>query len=231
VPAHAPYGSNHGRAWSCLQQLVYEGTTDATLAAWPVLWLADGANHGGVMAQADEWVPAGIDIERPSPARMYDYLLGGAHNFAVDRKAAEQAIAVDPEATQAAWVNRAFLRRAVEFLVDAGVRQYLDIGSGIPTVGHVHEIAQRGAPESRVVFVDIDPVAVAHSRLIQPAADRSVVRRLRTRRAGAGVDAVVAARVVRRPLRGPARGDGVLRGRGPQTLTARRTGGLANWRV
>ena len=127
------------------------------------------------MAQADEWVPAGIDTERPSPARMYDYLLGGAHNFAVDRKAAEQAIAIDPEVAQAAWVNRAFLRRAVEFLVGAGVRQYLDIGSGIPTVGHVHEIAQRAAPQSRVVFVDIDPVAVAHSRLILAGNDRTAV--------------------------------------------------------
>ena len=100
-------------------------------------------------------------------------MLGGAHNFAADRKAAELALAADPEVAHAAWVNRAFLRRAVEFLVDAGVRQYLDIGSGIPTVGHVHEIAQGAAPESRVVLVDIDTVAVAHSRLMLAGNDRA----------------------------------------------------------
>jgi hypothetical protein len=71
-----------------------------------------------------------------------------------------------PKAPQMAQANRAFLRRAVEFFIDAGVRQFLDVGSGIPTVGHVHEIAQRAAPESRVVFVDIDPVAVEHTRLM-----------------------------------------------------------------
>ena len=125
--------------------------------------------------QSDEWVPVDVNTERPSPARMYDYLLGGAHNFAVDRKMAEQAIAADPEVAQAAWVNRAFLRRAVEFLVDAGIRQFLDIGSGIPTVGHVHEIAQGAALECRVVFVDIDPVAVAHSRLMLAGNDRAAV--------------------------------------------------------
>lgn len=116
--------------------------------------------------EPDAWVPAGIDPERPSSARIYDYFLGGAHNFAVDREVAEKFLAVAPDAPQLAQANRAFLRRAVEFLVAAGVRQFLDIGSGIPTVGHVHEIAQRAAPESRVVFVDIDPVAVAHSQLM-----------------------------------------------------------------
>src|SRR5919106_2583760 len=127
-----------------------------------------------MIVQSDEWVPVDVNTERPSPARMYDYLLGGAHNFAVDRKMAEQAIAADPEVAQAAWVNRAFLRRAVEFLVAAEIRQFLDIGSGIPTVGHVHEIAQRTAPESRVAFVDIDPVAVAHSQLILAGNDLTV---------------------------------------------------------
>jgi hypothetical protein len=115
---------------------------------------------------ADEWVPDAVDVERPSSARIYDYFLGGAHNFAADRQVAEQLLASYPDVPQTAQANRAFLRRAVEFLVDAGTRQFLDIGSGIPTVGHVHEIAQRVAPESRVVFVDIDPVAVEHSRQI-----------------------------------------------------------------
>lgn len=85
--------------------------------------------------ESDEWVPAGIDTEKPSSARIYDYMLGGAHNVAVDRQLAEQMLAADPEGQRIAWANRAFLRRAVEFLVDAGVRQFLDIGSGIPTVG------------------------------------------------------------------------------------------------
>jgi hypothetical protein len=120
----------------------------------------------GTVVDADERVPEGIDPERPSSARMYDYFLGGAHNFAADRQVAEQLIAAYPETPLLAQANRAFLRRAVEFLVDAGVRQFLDIGSGVPTVGHVHEIAQTKAPESRVVFVDVDPVAVEHSRLI-----------------------------------------------------------------
>jgi hypothetical protein len=124
---------------------------------------------------SEEWVPAGIDEERPSSARVYDYYLGGAHNFAVDRQLAERMIAAYPEVPYTARENRAFLRRSVEFLVDAGVRQFLDIGSGIPTVGHVHEIAQTKAPESRVVFVDVDPVAVEHSRLILAGNDRTAV--------------------------------------------------------
>jgi len=126
-------------------------------------------------APAEDWVPADIDTERPSAARIYDYYLGGAHNFAADRQVADQMIANYPEVPLAAQANRAFLRRAVEFLVDAGVRQFLDIGSGVPTVGHVHEIAQHAAPESRVVFVDIDPVAVAHSRQILADNTRTTV--------------------------------------------------------
>jgi hypothetical protein len=115
---------------------------------------------------SEEWVPEGIDTDRPSSARIYDYALGGAHNLAVDRAVAEQMLAVYPRALQLAQANRAFLQRAVEFLIDAGVRQFLDIGSGIPTVGHVHEVGQAKAPESRVVLVDIDLVAVEHSRLM-----------------------------------------------------------------
>ncbi|GAA4698058.1 SAM-dependent methyltransferase [Phytohabitans rumicis] len=129
-----------------------------------------------------DWAPETIDIERPSAARMYDYYLGGSHNFAVDRAAAQAMISVVPESPLIAQANRAFLRRAVRFLVEAGVRQFLDIGSGIPTVGNVHEIAQGLAPESTVVYVDIDPVAVAHSRQIlrgnhQAAAVQEDIRR------------------------------------------------------
>jgi SAM-dependent methyltransferase len=104
----------------------------------------------------------GVDINVPSPARMYDYYLGGNHNFAADREAAEQAITAIPNLRHIASANRAFLRRAVEFLLGQGVRQFLDIGSGIPTVGNVHEIAA-AYPGTRVVYVDTDPVAVAHS--------------------------------------------------------------------
>jgi S-adenosyl methyltransferase len=100
---------------------------------------------------------------RPSSARIYDTLLGGNHNFAIDRAAAEKLVAVLPSAAEMARANRAFLNRAVNHLLDAGVRQFLDIGSGIPTVGNVHEIVQRRVSDARVVYIDIDPVAVAHS--------------------------------------------------------------------
>jgi hypothetical protein len=100
---------------------------------------------------------------RPSSARIYDALLGGSHNFEADREAAKRLLAMIPAAGEMARANRAFLHRAVQFMLDAGVRQFLDIGSGIPTVGNVHEIAQRVVPDARVVYVDIDPVAVAHA--------------------------------------------------------------------
>ncbi|TDC32876.1 hypothetical protein E1211_20080 [Micromonospora sp. 15K316] len=125
--------------------------------------------------QRPDWAPETIDIERPSVARMYDYYLGGSHNFAADRAAAQAMVAAVPEAPLMAQANRAFLRRAVQFLTEAGVRQFLDIGSGIPTVGNVHEIARRSAPDSRVVYVDVDPVAVAHSREILAGDARATV--------------------------------------------------------
>ena len=119
------------------------------------------------------WASADIDVERPSVARIYDYHLGGFHNFAADRRAAEQIAALMPELPLIMRANRAFLRRAVEFLVAAGVRQFLDLGSGIPTVGNVHEIAQRAVPDARVVYVDLDPVAVAHSRALLAGNDNA----------------------------------------------------------
>lgn len=99
-------------------------------------------------------------------ARMYDYYLGGVHNFPADVEAAQQVIAQYPSTPAAARANRAFLRRAVRFLAEQGVRQFLDIGSGMPTVGNVHEIAQQAASESRIAYIDIDPVAVTESREI-----------------------------------------------------------------
>jgi len=99
----------------------------------------------------------------PSAARMYDYYLGGHHNLAIDRQAAEEAIAIYPEFPLIMQTNRGFLRRAVVYLAEHGIERYLDIGSGIPTVGNVHQIALQINPASRVVYVDVDPVAVAHS--------------------------------------------------------------------
>jgi SAM-dependent methyltransferase len=113
-----------------------------------------------------EWAPPEVDIERPSVARVYDYNLGGSHNFAADRAMAEQLAAVIPDMPAANRANRALLRRVVRFLAEAGIDQYLDLGSGIPTVGNVHEVARRVRPGSRVVYVDIDPVAAAHGRAI-----------------------------------------------------------------
>jgi hypothetical protein len=124
------------------------------------------------VAQRD-WVPAALDTSVPSGARAYDYLLGGAHNFAADREMAMQVERAVPGARHVARINRAFLARAVKFMIDQGVRQLLDIGSGIPTVGNVHEIAQREAPECRVVYVDKDPIAFAHSELLLTGNDRA----------------------------------------------------------
>jgi SAM-dependent methyltransferase len=112
------------------------------------------------------WVPPGVDTSKASIARVYDYILGGKHNVPADRETARALIAVQPDVPEIARANREFLARAVRFVAAAGVRQFLDIGSGIPTQGNVHEIAQRAAPGSRVAYVDIDPVAVAHSRSI-----------------------------------------------------------------
>ena len=97
---------------------------------------------------------------------MYDYLLGGNHNFEVDRAFIEKILQVQPEAKRVAIMNRAFMRRAVLFMIEQGIRQFLDLGSGIPTVGNVHEIASDADPASRVVYVDKEHVAVAHSQLL-----------------------------------------------------------------
>ncbi|MDH6706862.1 SAM-dependent methyltransferase [Kitasatospora sp. MAA19] len=112
------------------------------------------------------WVPEGTDLDKPNAARVYDYYLGGSHNFEVDREMARKAMALWPELPQIMRSNRAFLRRAVTFLAERGVTRFLDIGSGIPTFGAVHEIVRAVRPEAQVVYVDRDPVAVAHSRLL-----------------------------------------------------------------
>ncbi|MEV6578986.1 SAM-dependent methyltransferase [Streptomyces sp. NPDC051582] len=112
------------------------------------------------------WAPPGIDISVPSVSRIYDYYLGGSHNFEVDRQAARRAMEFLPGLPKIMQANRAFMRRAVRYAAAQGVTQFLDIGSGIPTFGNVHEIARAASPEARVVYVDHDPVAVAHSRAV-----------------------------------------------------------------
>jgi SAM-dependent methyltransferase len=111
--------------------------------------------------------PAGQQAEEPSIARVYDYLLGGSHNFPADQDAAGEFLARWPDARKTMRANRAFLGRAVRYLAaEEGIRQFLDIGSGIPTMGNVHEIAQQADPDARVVYVDNEEVAVLHSRAI-----------------------------------------------------------------
>jgi hypothetical protein len=105
-------------------------------------------------------------VERPSAARMYDYYLGGSHNFPSDRQVAEDAIRVWPDARHLARASRDFLRRAVTFLADAGIDQFLDLGSGIPTRNNVHEVVFWRNPSARTVYVDSDPVAIAHSNAL-----------------------------------------------------------------
>lgn len=119
------------------------------------------------------WAPPGIDISVPSVSRIYDYYLGGSHNFEVDRQAARRAMEFLPGLPKIMQANRAFMRRAVRYAAAQGVTQFLDIGSGIPTFGNVHEIAQAASPEARVVYVDHDPVAVAHSRAVLAGDDRT----------------------------------------------------------
>jgi len=110
--------------------------------------------------------PFDIDPSIPNPARIYDALLGGKDHYSVDRKAAEAILDAAPQARQGARENRAFLQRAVRYLAREGIRQFLDIGTGLPTQGNVHQIARQVAPDARVVYVDHDPVVHAHANAL-----------------------------------------------------------------
>src|SRR6266699_2194656 len=111
--------------------------------------------------------PSGLDTSVPHIARVYDYWLGGKDNFAVDREAAEQVIAAYPGILRDVRAQRAFLANAVGQLAGvAGIRQFLDIGTGIPTANNTHEVAQGAAPSCRVVYVDNDPLVLAHARAL-----------------------------------------------------------------
>jgi SAM-dependent methyltransferase len=116
---------------------------------------------------AGERVPPGLDVTKPNVARVYDAFLGGKDNFAADRAVVEFALKVTPDAPEGARANRAFLQRVVRYLVaEAGVSQLIDIGSGLPTQGNVHEIAEAANPAARVVYVDYDPVVRAHAKAL-----------------------------------------------------------------
>jgi S-adenosyl methyltransferase len=115
--------------------------------------------------------PPSFDTAVAHSARMYDYWLGGKDNYAADREAAEQAIEANPNILPGVRANRAFLRRAVQYLAGAaGIRQFLDIGTGLPTNENTHQIAQEIAPESRIVYVDNDPIVLAHARALLTSA-------------------------------------------------------------
>ena len=124
------------------------------------------------MADAGDWLraersePVDLHTDSPHAARVYDVLLGGKTNYEADREAAQHIMATMPIARKTALENRAFMHRAVRHLAEAGVRQFLDIGTGIPTPPNLHDVAQEIAPESRVVYADNDPIVLVHSRAL-----------------------------------------------------------------
>jgi O-methyltransferase involved in polyketide biosynthesis len=118
---------------------------------------------------------AGIDVTAPNAARMYDYGLGGKENYAADREAVHRLIVINPGITSAMRANRAFLGRVVRYAAEAGIRQFLDIGSGLPTQQNVHQIAHEHAPGARVVYCDVDPVVVAHTQALLAGTDNAWV--------------------------------------------------------
>ena len=125
----------------------------------------DGRPLSDIPVRAGE--PPSFDTTVSHPARTYDYWLGGKDNYEIDRDIGDQVIAAMPSILPAVRANRAFLRRAVEYLAgEAGIRQFLDIGTGLPTNENTHEVAQRVAPESRIVYVDNDPIVLAHGRAL-----------------------------------------------------------------
>ncbi|TXS43488.1 SAM-dependent methyltransferase [Streptomyces sp. OR43] len=107
--------------------------------------------------------PVEIDTSKPHPARMYDWFLGGKDNYPIDEQMARQLLAVDARGRDMARVNRAFMHRATRWLAENGIRQFLDIGAGIPTEPNLHQIAQQTAPDARIVYCDNDPIVLAHA--------------------------------------------------------------------
>jgi hypothetical protein len=116
--------------------------------------------------QADDAVPAKLDTSTPHSARIWNYWLGGKDNFAVDRQVGDEILAMLPDVAHLARASRGFLARSVTYLANAGVRQFLDIGTGLPTANNTHEVAQAVAPESRIVYVDNDPLVLVYARAL-----------------------------------------------------------------
>jgi S-adenosyl methyltransferase len=115
---------------------------------------------------SSQFPPQGVELDRPTAARVYDWLLGGTANWAIDREFGAKVVERFPLLKDISVSNRLFLHRAVRHLVSMGVRQFIDIGSGIPTMGNTHQVADEVAPDSRVVYVDNEPVAIAHSKIL-----------------------------------------------------------------
>lgn len=112
----------------------------------------------------DERLPPGVDPSLPSPARVYDFLLGGTENLEVDRQTVQHLLQLEPDLPDGAWANRGFLQRATRWMAEAGIDQFIDIGAGLPTRNNTHDAARAVLPDARVVYVDNDPMAVTHGR-------------------------------------------------------------------
>ena len=124
-----------------------------------------------------DWRSDQVPLDKPSAARIYDYYLGGYHNFEVDRRIGDMMLEIAPDLRLHSLLNRAFLQRVVAMMVEEGIDQFLDLGSGIPTVGNVHEAARAVNPEARVVYVDSDAVAVTHGRTMLADDPRTTIIR------------------------------------------------------
>jgi S-adenosyl methyltransferase len=125
--------------------------------------------------EGDEQAPLGIDVTVPSVARIYDLFLGGKDHYAVDRKLAKEILRQSPETPHVAQANRRFLGRAVEYFAEAGIRQFLDLGAGLPSQNNVHEVAHRICPDARVVYVDNDPIVSVHARALLADGESTVL--------------------------------------------------------
>jgi hypothetical protein len=140
-------------------------------------WLAGLSGTATIWPMSDpDEVPEGVDPTRPSPARLYDYYLGGTHNYEVDRQAAEQIRALVPELAESAWANRGFHGRAAIWMAaEQGIGQFIDLGSGLPTQNNTHQALARVSPEARVVYVDNDPMVAAYSAPLLAADGRTTL--------------------------------------------------------
>ncbi|WP_198653745.1 SAM-dependent methyltransferase [Actinocorallia populi] len=128
--------------------------------------MSDSGSEWDFTSISSDRAPVNIDTTVAHPARMYDYYLGGKDNFAADRAAADAAMAAAPGMELTARMNRAFLGRAVRFLAESGIKQIIDIGTGIPTAGNTHQVAQEVDPQIRVVYIDNDPMVLIHARAL-----------------------------------------------------------------